>query len=61
MKKTEHDLLDDMRYSTVKLTVERTERAWSLLSLLHRFLTYVKWILAIAFLVGFAFLCRDSG
>ena len=25
------------------------------------FLTYVKWILAIAFLVGFAFLCRDSG
>jgi len=24
-------------------------------------LTYVKWILAIAFLVGFAFLCRDSG
>ena len=25
------------------------------------FLTYVKWICAIAFLLGFAFLCRDSG
>ena len=25
MKKTAHDLLDDMRYSTVKLTVERNE------------------------------------
>ena len=25
MKKTAHDLLDDMRYSTVKLTVETKE------------------------------------
>ena len=29
----------------------KPKRAWSLLSLLHRFLTYVKWILAIAFLL----------